>query len=108
MSRNTMRARLRAREVPVIDTFQLGGSNAVPATVDLDVRWDAVGAAETLGSGTEVDPTDPAAFLGQFAPAQAVGRFSGAQLGFRFRSDPGANSDQGYAEVGTERNGVFL
>lgn len=80
----------------------------IPATVDLDVRWDAVGPPEDLGSGKEVDPTDPAAFLGRFAPARAIGRFSASEIAFRFRSDPGASSDRGYAEIGTERNGSFL
>jgi hypothetical protein len=38
-----------------------------------------------------------------------MGSFSGSELGFRFRSNPGASSDpQGYAEIGTERNGSFL
>lgn len=84
------------------------GANVFPSTVDFDVRWDAVGPFEDLGKGEEVDPTDPAAFLGRFAPARAVGRFSGSELGFRFQSDPGASSDRGYAQIGTERNGSFL
>jgi hypothetical protein len=107
-SHHGMGGRLRARGVPVIDSFQFGGANVFPATVDFDVRWDAVGPAEELGKGEGVDPTDPAAFLGRFAPARSVGRFSGSQLGFRFRSNPGASSDQGYAQIGTERNGSFL
>ncbi|MGH2547174.1 MAG: hypothetical protein ACRDHJ_09900 [Actinomycetota bacterium] len=92
----------------MIDSFQFGSPNVIPATVDLAVRWDAVGPAEDLGSGGGVDPSDPAAFLGRFSPARAVGRFSGSELGFRFRSNPGGSSDQGYAEIGTERNGSFL
>ena len=52
--------------------------------------------------------TDRAAFLGTFAPARSTGQFSGAQLGFSFESKRGASSDLGYAEIGTERNGVFL
>jgi hypothetical protein len=103
-----MHARLRAKDVPVIDSFQFGSPNSTPATVDFDLRWDAVGPAEDLGKGTGVDPTDPAAFLGRFAPARAVGRFSASEISFRFRSDPGASSDQGYAQIGTERNGSFL
>jgi hypothetical protein len=50
--------------VPVLDQFQFLGPNLVPAT-------------------------DPAAFLGQFARARAVGSFSGTELGFRFQSEPG-------------------
>lgn len=89
------------------DSFQFAGANVSPATVDFRVRWDAVGPAEDLGSGAP-DPVDPGAFLGRFRPARAVGRFSGSELGFRFHSNPGASSDQGYAEIGTERNGSFL
>lgn len=94
--------------MPEIDTFQFAGSNLTPATVDFEVRWEAVGPVEDLGEGGSVPPDDPAAFLGRFAPARAVGRFSGSELGFRFRSNPGASSDQGYAEIGTQRNGSFL
>jgi hypothetical protein len=103
-----MRGRLRARDVPVNESFQFAGPNVFPATVDFEVRWNAVGPFEDLGKGTEVDPTDPAAFLGRFAPARAIGHFSGSELGFRFESNPGASSDQGYAQIGTERNGSFL
>jgi hypothetical protein len=55
-----------------------------------------------------VPATDPAAFLGMFAPARSTGQFSGAELGFSFVSKRGASSDLGYAQIGTERNGVFL
>lgn len=92
----------------MIDSFQFGSPNVIPATVDFDVRWRAMAPAEDLGSGAGVDPTDPAAFLGRFSPARAVGSFSATELGFRFRSNKGASSDQGYAEIGTERNGSFL
>jgi hypothetical protein len=34
--------------------------------------------------------------------------FSGAELGFSFVTKRGASSDLGYAQIGTERNGVFL
>ena len=101
-------ARLRAEEVPVIDSFQFAGANVVPATVEIDVSWEATGPVERLGSGNGVGPTDPAAFRGHFAPARAVGRFSGSGPAFRFSSNGGASSDDGYAEIGAERNGSFL
>lgn len=94
--------------MPVIDTFQFASPNAVPATVSFDVKWEATGPAETLGSGDSVAPTDPAAFLGTFAPARATGWFSGSALGFAFNSNPGASSDAGYAEIGRESNGSLL
>jgi hypothetical protein len=92
----------------VIDSYVFAGANVEPAWVDVAVRWEATGPPENLGSGDTVDPADPAAFLGTFAPAEATAQISGRQLGFKFRSDPGLSTDQGYAEIGTERNGSFL
>jgi len=102
------RARLRARGVPLIETFVCGGPNAVPAVADVDVVWDAVEAPADRGLGNGVPPTDPGAFVGRFARARAAGSFSGTILGFEFRSLPGASSDPGFAQIGTERNGVFI
>ena len=101
-------ALLRANDVPVIDSFQFFGTDVVPAVVSFDLRWDATGPAVPRGQGRKVAPTDRAAFLGEFAPARATGSCSGSELGFAFRSNPGVSSDRGYAEVGRERNGVFL
>ena len=108
MSKNGMRAIVEARDVPVIDTFQFASPFLVPSTVSFRIEWDATGPPEQLGSGNAVQATDPAAFLGMFAPARSTGQFSGAELGFSFASKRGASSDLGYAEIGTERNGVFL
>jgi hypothetical protein len=108
MSRNRRHAIVEAKDVPVIDTFQFAGSFLVPSTVSFRIKWEATGPPEQLGSGNAVPATDPAAFLGTFAPARSTGWFSGTELGFSFVSKPGASSDLGYAEIGTERNGVFL
>jgi hypothetical protein len=63
------------------------------------------GAHGSIGrSGARHSPCTPATF----ASARATGRFSGRQAGFRFTSTPGASTDTTYAEIGTERNGVFL
>jgi hypothetical protein len=94
--------------VPLIDSFVFAGANVIPATASFRVEWEATGPPEELGSGAAVPETDPAAFLGLFAPARAKGSFSGSELGFAFSSNPGASSDLGYAELGTERNGSFL
>jgi hypothetical protein len=55
-----------------------------------------------------VPATDAGAFLGDFALARSTGSFGGAEFGFSFRSDTGASTDRGFAELGRERNGVFL
>jgi hypothetical protein len=108
MSRDGRRAVVTAKDVPVIDTFQSGGSFLVPATVSFEVKWEATGPSRKRGSGKAVRPKNPAAFRGTFAPARSTGQFSGVELGFSFVSKPGVSSDRGYAEIGTERNGVFL
>jgi hypothetical protein len=108
MSRSGRRAIVEARDVPVIDTFQFANPVSVPATVSFKIEWEATGQPEQLGSGNMVPATDPAAFLGIFAAARSTGHFSGAELGFSFVSKGRANTDRGYAQIGTERNGVFL
>jgi hypothetical protein len=103
-----MRATLKARNVPVTDTFTFGGANVIPATVSFSVRWVARAPRRRLGRGSSVARTDPAAFLGRFSDASASGRFAGSELGFGFRSRRAADSRRGFAELGSERNGSFL
>lgn len=74
----------------------------------MKIDWEAVESQVSLGSGNTVPPTDPAAFLGSFAKARSTAQISGRELGFNFKTNPGVSSDLGYAEIGRERNGVFL
>ena len=108
MSRRRKHARLHLRDLPLIDTFTFFGPSDTPAVLSMTIEWEALEDPVDLGSGATVPLDDPAAFLGRFARARSTAHFSGRQLGFSFRSDPGASSDGGYAEIGTERNGVFL
>ena len=108
MSRRRNRARLHLRDLPLIEIFTFFGASDTPAVLSMTIDWEALEDPLDLGSGSTVPPDDPAAFLGRFASARSTAHFSGRQLGFSFRSDPGASSDGGYAEIGTERNGVFL
>jgi hypothetical protein len=108
VSRDGRRLVLRARDVPVIDSFQFFGPNQIPASVSFHVEWRATGPFVDRGRGTDVPPTDPAAFLGRFAVARSTAMFEGSEFGFGFRSDPGVSTDRGFAELGRERNGVFL
>jgi hypothetical protein len=110
-TRDGRHATLHVEDVPVVDSFTfvpIPPPIVIPATVSFRVRWDAIGPLMELGSGTAVPPTDRAAFLGRFREARATGSFSGRELGFSFESNPGASSDRGFAELGRERNGVFL
>jgi hypothetical protein len=108
VSRRQERARLHLRDLPLIDTFTFFGPSDTPAVLSMTIEWETLEDPVDLGSGKTVPPTDPAAFLGSFAEARSTAYFSGRQLGFSFRSDPGASSDEGYAQIGTERNGEFL
>ena len=89
--------------MPVIDTFQFANAFLVPATVSFKIEWEATGQPEQLGSGNAVPATDPAAFLGTFAPARSTGQFSGAELGFSFASKRGASTDR---RLRADRNGT--
>jgi hypothetical protein len=108
VSQRHKRARLYLRDFPLIDTFTFFGPSDTPAVLSMTIEWEALEDPVDLGAGAAVPPTDPAAFLGRFARARSTAHFAGRQLGFSFHSDPGASSDAGYAEIGTERNGVFL
>jgi len=109
ISNNGRRASVHAEDVAVIDSFQFGGPVEIPAKVSYSIEWVASGPSVRRGKGNTVPATDPAAFLGDFAPAVATGSFSGRELAFSFRADPGAGSARGgYAEMGNERNGAFL
>jgi hypothetical protein len=109
MNRDGTVATLRAENVPLIDNFVFLGPSEIPSTVSLNVRWQATAPRANRGKGKTVPPTDMGAFLGEFAPARSTARFSGRELGFRFKTDPGASSDPaGFAEMGSERNGAFM
>jgi hypothetical protein len=109
VSHRQKRARLHLRDLPLIETFVFFGQNDTPASLSMTIEWEAIEDPVQLGSGGSVpDPADPAAFLGTFAAARSTAHFSGRQLGFAFRSNPGVSTDEGYALIGSERNGVFL
>jgi hypothetical protein len=101
-------ARLELRGLPQIDSFQFGSVFSTPATVDISVTWEATGPPRRRGSGNAVPADDPAAFLGLFRRARARGTFAGAELGFAFETRGEATSRLGFAQLGFERNGVFL
>ena len=54
-----------------------------------------------------VEPTSPAAFIGHFAEARCTGMISGFETGFSFKTGELTSADV-FAELGPERNGVFL
>ena len=106
VSHDGRRATLEAKDVCVLDSFQFGGPVTVPASVSFKIRWEATGRFERRGSGSDVPATDPAAFLGRFADARSTAIFSGSEVGFSFNGRAGTTG--GFAQLGPERNGVFL
>ena len=99
---------LDAEDLEVADSFTFGSGLATPARVSMHVEWRATGPTVTRDQGTEVPKTDPAAFLGELAVAESTAEFAGSEFGFSFRSDPGVSTERGFAEIGRERNGIFL
>jgi hypothetical protein len=102
------RAVLDVEEIQVIENYRIFGPNSTPATLSFHIEWQATGPFVDRGKDATVAPTDPAAFLARFAVAMSTAEFEVAEFGFSFRSDPGVSTDQGFAEMGRERNGVFL
>jgi hypothetical protein len=100
-------ASLTLRAQPLVETFVAGGPLAIAAQVDVDLLWQATGAPIKRGRGAAVEPTSPAAFIGRFAEALCTGTVSGFETGFSFKTGELTSADS-FAELGTERNGVFL
>ena len=99
-------AHLRLRDQPVVESFQFLGPNEIPAKVSVDVRWTATGPVAHYPPGS-TDPTAPSYFAGTFREALAQGTFAGSEAGFSF--GPARASSHGlWAEIGQERNGIFL
>lgn len=100
-------ARLRLRDQPLVETFQFGSPLAISARVDVDIYWVRTGKPILRGEGTAVEPISAAAFLGEFAEARSFGWASAIETGFSFETGR-LTADQYFAEMGPERNGVFL
>lgn len=101
-------ATLKVEDLRVVDSYEFGGQNIVPAVTSFEIKWTGSGPANKRGSGSSVAPEDPASFSGEFYEAEATGTFSGREDGFSFESEPGANTDDSFATLGTEKNGSFL
>jgi hypothetical protein len=74
-----------------------------PASVSFVIRWQGVKAR------VEVQDFE-LGFAGRFIEDSATVEWSASvpSTGFRFRSDPAATSKTTFAEIGSERNGVFF
>jgi hypothetical protein len=100
-------ASLTLRAQPLVDNFTLFGPLPIAAQVDMDLLWQATNEPIERGQGVEADPTSPAAFTGHFAEARCTGTVRGFETGFSFTTGELTSADF-FAELGPERNGVFL
>jgi len=101
------RAVLEVENLSVLDSFSFGGQNVTPASVSFRIEWRATGPFVRRGSEKPALPTDPDAFVGDIATARSTGFFEGSEFGFAFEAH-GDTDPQAYAQMGRERNGVFL
>jgi hypothetical protein len=100
-------ASLSLHAQPLVETFVFAGPLAIAAQVDIDLLWQATGEPIRRGRGAAVEPTSPAAFIGRFAEALCTGMISGFETGFSYKTGELTSADV-FAELGPERNGVFL
>jgi hypothetical protein len=108
VSRSGRRAVLEMHDVPVIDSFQFFGPSQIAASVSFRIEWRASGPFERRGRGDMVAETDPAAFLGDIAPASSAIDSKGEEWDFSYRSDDASTDPGGWAQIGFTRNGTFL
>ena len=99
-------ARLHLENVGVVDNVFFGGPGQNFSLVNIDINWSHFGDVMQFRPGSSV-PTDPTNFAGSFRSADAAAILSGSQSGFSFSSTD-ASSTGVFAEVGRERNGIFL
>ena len=97
-------ATLRVSGLSVTDYFTIANSlsdgallGSVPAKVSFEVRWSGGGTAKQIGDGVN--------FAAEVIEDTATIHWRGEEKGFRFES---RTSTSHFAEIGTERNGVFL
>jgi len=97
-------ARMHVSDLRIPDYFNVGNSLAdgaqlgeIDSTVSFEIHWTGGGASKTI--------TDGANFEAVVIENNATSHWSGREKGFSFESQ---TFTQEFAEIGTERNGVFL
>lgn len=101
------KAKLKVKDLPLVESFEFFGPNQVPGTASIDLTWTSTSGRHRRGKGTEVSPEDPAAFIGHFADAKCEGHISADRMGFAFETGP-LDATGYYASMGHERNGAWL
>lgn len=97
-------ARMRVSDLGIPDYFNVGNALAdgaqlgeIDSTVSFEIHWTGGSAKKTI--------TDGVNFEAVVIENTATSRWSGREKGFSFESQ---TFTQEFAEIGTERNGVFL
>jgi len=97
-------ARMRVSNLVIPDYFNVGNALAdgaqlgeIDSTVSFEIHWTGGGAKKTI--------TDGVNFEAVVIENTATSRWTGREKGFSFQSQ---TFTQEFAEIGTERNGVFL
>jgi hypothetical protein len=90
----------------ILDYFNIpnalfGPQPPLPANVSFELRWSGV-----LKRVHTRDETNH--FVGDYIEDTATLRWSAKEEGFHFVSDPAKTSNSVFAEIGSERNGVFF
>ena len=97
---------LHLTEEAVIDNISFGGPGTDYANATIDITWKPTGRVRHYRPGS-ADPTDPSFFAGTFRNAVATANFTVLLKGVTF-TIKGASSRGVFAEMGNERNGLFL
>ena len=89
-------ASFQLKDVALLDTIP-----NVAATVSLSMEW--------RGERAEIDVKDLVnGFAGSYRECSATIEWSGDEADFSFVSDPARSSVTRFAEIGRERNGIFM
>ena len=107
MSHGGRFAKLKIRDLCLVETFEFGGPFCFPGRINCDVVWKATSDRVERGFGDTVPPGDFGAFKGRFADARCIAKASAREIGFAFKTGK-LDSDGFYASIGPEKNGVFL
>ena len=97
---------LHLTEEGVIDNGTFLGPGTDYASATIDITWTPDGKVTHFSPGS-TNPTDPTNFSGEFRHAIAEGNFTVLLKGVTFTMT-GVSSRGVFAEMGHERNGVFL
>ena len=106
LSASNQSVSIHLTEEGVIDNITFLGTGTEYANATIDITWRPTGKVRHYRPGS-ADPTDPSFFAGAFRNAVARANFTVLLNGVTI-TIKGASSAGVFAEMGTERNGLFL